>query len=108
MFPLDSYLRRSDELVWRTIKGEVVILTADGREIHTLNQVGSAIWELADGTRNIKEIISLTCERFDVSLEVAQADVQEFADQLVAKKILQIRNAEAEAEAEAEGGGDDS
>ncbi|RCV62726.1 Coenzyme PQQ synthesis protein D (PqqD) [Methanophagales archaeon] len=105
MFPLDSYLRRSDELVWREIGDGVVILTADGRAIHTLNKVGSAIWELADGTRRIKEIISLTCERFDVSLEVAQADVQEFAEQLVAKKILQIRNAEAETEAE--GGGDD-
>nr|QNO53066.1 PqqA binding protein [Methanosarcinales archaeon ANME-1 ERB6] len=100
MFSLDNYPHRSDELVWRVIEGEVVILTADGHEIHTLSKVGRAIWELADGTRNIKEIVSLICERFDVSFEVAQADVMEFAKQLVDKKILQI-NAEAEA-----GGGD--
>lgn len=90
MIPLDSYLHRSEDLVWREIKGEVVILTADGREIHTLNKVGSAIWELADGRRNIKELITQICKRFDVRFEVAQADVQEFAEQLVAKKILQI------------------
>ena len=95
MFPLDCYPHRSGELVWREIGGEVVILTADGREIHTLNKVGSAIWELVDGTRNIEELIALTCERFDVDFEVAQADVLEFAEQLVAKKILQIRNEEA-------------
>ena len=101
MIPLDSYLRRSDELVWRVIDGEVVILTADGHQIHTLNKVGSAIWELADGTRNIKEVISLIRERFEVSSETAQADVLDFAEQLEAKKILLIINAEGET-----GGGD--
>lgn len=101
MILLDNYPRRLDELVWRMIDEEVVILTADGHEIHTLNKVGSAIWELVDGTRNFKEIISLICERFDVSSETAKADVLEFAEQLEAKKILLITNAEVEA-----GGGD--
>ena len=101
MISLDSYLRRSDELVWRVIDGEVVILTADGHHIHTLNKVGSAIWEIADGTRNIKEIITQICERFDVSFETARADVFGFTEQLVDKRILQITNAEVEA-----GGGD--
>ncbi len=95
MFSLDSYLNRSNELVWRLVDGDVVILTADGREIHTLNNAGSAIWELSDGTRTIGEIISLICERFDVSSEVAQADVLEFAEQLVDKNVLQITDVEA-------------
>lgn len=102
MLSLDSYPHRSDELVWRVIDGEVVILTVDGNQIHTLNKVGRAIWELADGTRNIKELISLICERFDVSFEVAQADVLEFAEQLADKNILLITDAEVEAGA---GGG---
>lgn len=97
MVLLDSCLCRSDELVWRVIDGEVVILTVDGREIHTLNKVGSAIWELADGTRNIKELVHQICERFDVRFEVAQADVLEFAKQLVDKKIVQITNEKGEA-----------
>lgn len=101
MFSLDSYPRRSDEVVWRVIEGEVVILTADGHQIHTLNKVASAIWELVDGTKNFKDIISRICERFDVSFEVARADVLDFANKLVDKKILQITNAKAEA-----GGGD--
>ena len=100
MVSLGSCLCRSDELVWRVIDGEVVILTADGHEIHTLSKVGSAIWELADGTRNIKEIVTQICARFDVSFDVAQVDVLDFAEQLVAKKILQITNADA-------GGGSD-
>jgi hypothetical protein len=99
MFSLDSYPNRSDGLVWRVIGGEIVILTADGRKIHTLNNAGSAIWELSDGTRTIGEIISLICERFDVGFEVARGDVQEFAEQLVDKNVLQITDVKS-------GGGD--
>ena len=91
MFSLDSYPRYSDDVVWRMIDSEIVILTADGRNIHTLNKVGSAIWQLSDGTRNLGEIISLICERFDVSFKEAHADVLEFAAQLIDKKILQIK-----------------
>jgi len=96
MLSLDSYPQRSDELVWRVIDGEVVILTTDGHGIHTLNKVGRVIWELSDGTRNIKEIVSLICERFDVSFEVAKADVLDFVKQLEDKKILQIRGGDGD------------
>jgi|LGVF01.1.fsa_nt_gb hypothetical protein len=102
MVSLDSYPHRTDELVWRVIDGGVVILTADGHEIHTLNKVGSAIWELADGAKNLKEIVTQICERFDVSFGVAQVDVMDFAEQLVDKNILQITNEEA-----GDGDGDD-
>lgn len=90
MVSLHSYPARSDDLVWRMIDGEVVILTTDGNEIHTLNRVGSVIWELSDGTKSLEEIASLICERFDVSSEEAHADVLEFAEELSLRKILQI------------------
>ena len=95
MISSDSYPCRSDELAWRVIDGEVVILTIDGSEIHTLNKVGSAIWELADGTRTLEDVVSLICERFEVSFDVAHADVLKFAQQLEAKKMLQITNRDA-------------
>lgn len=90
MISLDSCPRRSEDVVWRMIDDEVVILTADGREIHTLNKVGSIIWELADGTRSIIEIVHSIYERFDVDFEVAKVDVLEFVAQLVDKNLLYI------------------
>lgn len=90
MVSLHNYPARSDDLVWRAIDGEVVILTTDGNEIHTLNRVGSAIWELSDGTKNLEEIASLICDRFEVSSEESHADVLEFAEELSLKNILQV------------------
>ena len=101
MISSDSCPRRSEDVVWRMIDDEVVILTADGREIHTLNKVGSIIWELADGTRSIIEIVRSIYERFDVDFEVAKVDVLEFVAQLVDKNLLHILPA-----GEREGGND--
>jgi len=83
-------LKKSEDLVWRVINGETVIMTADGREIHNLNRVASAIWGLSDGTKNINEIVSLICERFNVPFEIARRDVIEFGSQLQDKKLLEI------------------
>jgi len=85
-----NHLKKSQDLVWRVINGEIVIMTSDGREIHNLNRVGSAIWELSDGTKNVNEIVSLICERFNVPFETAHSDVVEFGSQLVDKKLLEI------------------
>ncbi len=92
MVSLESYPVRSDELVWRVIEDEIVILTSDGSEIHTLNKVGGAIWELADSTISFSDIVTQICDRFDVSLEMAREDVIEFAKELSEKNILHIKD----------------
>ncbi|MDY6865826.1 MAG: PqqD family protein [Halobacteriota archaeon] len=92
MVSLESYPVRSEDLVWRVIEDDIVILTSDGREIHTLNKVGGAIWELADGTISLNDITSKICNRFDVSFETAREDVIEFAKELSDKKLLEIKD----------------
>ena len=91
MISLESYPKQCEDLVCRVIDGEVVILTTDGRNIHSLNPVGSVIWELSDGTKSIGEIISIICKRFDVSSKDAEADVLEFEAQLIEKNLLEIK-----------------
>lgn len=90
MLSLNSRPKRSEDAIWRSIDGEVVILTSVGSEIHKLNKVGGVIWELSDGTRDFREITSLLCNRFNASFEIAQADVLEFGLQLANKNLLQI------------------
>lgn len=92
MVSLESYPVRSEDLVWRVIEDDIVILTSDGREIHTLNKVGGAIWELADGTISLNDITSKICNRFDVSFETAREDVIEFAKELSDKNLLEIKD----------------
>lgn len=92
MVSLESCPSRSEDLVWRKIDEEIVILTEDGRSIHTLDKVGGVIWELVDGTKSVQDIATLICDRFDVSPETAQADVLEFCRELADKSIIVVQN----------------
>ena len=87
---LKSRPSRADDLVWREIEGEIVILTEDGRNIHTLNNVGSVIWNLADGVRSISEIAVLVCDRFEAQGDAAETDTLEFCREMVEKKIFRV------------------
>ncbi len=90
MLSLNSCPKRSDDAIWRSIDGEVVIMTSVGSEIHKLNKVGCVIWELSDGTRDFREITSSICTRFNAPFGIVQADVLKFGLQLVNKNLLQI------------------
>ena len=90
MLSLNYYPKRSEDVVWRVIDNKTVIMNSNGKEIHSLNNVGSIFWESSDGMKNFEEIASQIIERFDTSIETAQADVLEFGSQLVEKSILQI------------------
>jgi len=90
MIALNEYVTRSSDVVWRVYDGEVVIMNEDGSQIHQLNKVASFIWELADGTLTVDDIITRIYDRFEVERDVAQADAIEFIQQLVEKGLIQL------------------
>lgn len=81
---------RDKRLVWRDIAGEVVIAESDGRTVHVLNKTASMIWNLADGTRQVKDIVAEVCNRFDVATEQALVDVEEFCQQLLVAGLISM------------------
>ncbi len=72
----------------RIMDGAALIVLADSGEVNVLDPVGTRIWELIDGARNIEGIAAVICEEYDVTLERALQDVEEFVQQLVDAKAL--------------------
>lgn len=83
----DRYLVRSPFLAWRVIEGEAVIISPQERELHSLNEVGTDIWRMADGTRTLQQIAQELCEIYDIAPEEALPDVLAFAQELVDKRV---------------------
>jgi hypothetical protein len=50
--------------------------------IYTLNEVGSTIWRLIDGSTSLSQIIEAVCEGYDVNYEEAERDVSAYLDDL--------------------------
>ena len=84
----DKYPVLHPQVAARIIDGEAVIVLPESSQVNVLNEVGSRIWELIDGTRSIGEITEIIVAEYDVSAEQAERDVEEFIEELVENKML--------------------
>ena len=78
----------NQELVWRPLEGELVIVRPSDGQIRVLNGVGSFIWQAVDGQRSITEIAQSVCAEYEVSEQEAQADVIAFLNELSVDKLV--------------------
>ena len=86
------FIKRED-VVYRAIAGESLLIPiraklADLQNIFALNPAGALIWSLLDGNRSLEEILDKMLDRFEVSREDAQSDLQSFVDQLLNADVI--------------------
>jgi hypothetical protein len=79
---------RADNSIWREIEGKIAIIKDDGMAIYVLNRTAARIWEMCDGNLGPDEMAAKLCERYDVSLERASADVSKTLTSLMEKGLL--------------------
>jgi hypothetical protein len=82
------YPKPHPQTAGRVIDGEAVVILADSSEVNVLNQVGSRIFELADGSHSVEDIVALIVDEYDITGEQAKSDVNEFLHKLVDQSIL--------------------
>jgi hypothetical protein len=80
--------------VTRQIAGETLIVPVTGNvvdleSIYVLNPVGSRIWDLLRTPTTPNRIADVVAAEFDVSPQVAAADVLEFIEALGARGLVQ-------------------
>ena len=77
-------LRRLDEtVVMREIAGETFLVPIRGtlaelQDLFVLNAVGQWVWERLDGAHTAEDLQTEACSAFDVTADVARADVDAF------------------------------
>lgn len=76
-------LERSPLVTYETVDGQAVLVDPDGRELLTLNLVGTLVWEAIDGTRSEGELVDLLAGQFpDVERNQIGTDVRIFIGEL--------------------------
>ena len=88
-FSLESKIQRQKDVAWRMIDGEAVIITPADSTMHTLNDVGTRIWELLTGTRSLREVAGVLCAEFEVDKDRAEKDTLWFAECLAKKGLIE-------------------
>lgn len=87
----DMYIARSTGIAARMLAGEMMVMNSVDSTFFTLNEVGTAIWQAADGRTPLREIVrGSICDQFDVTAEEAQADADRFVTELSSHGILLV------------------
>ena len=79
------YPTRARGVASRIVAGEAVVVVPARREAHVLNETGSCLWAMMDGTRDAGEIASELASRYTVERAEAARDLEAFVADLAAR-----------------------
>lgn len=86
----EQYRARPDELSWREVEGEIILLDErDWTYLH-LNGTGATIWKaLADGGATLESVVAALTAEYDVDEPTAEADARALLDQLAERGLIE-------------------
>jgi len=85
------YIAQSKQIAARLLDGEMMIMSARDSTLFSLNELGTIIWQAADGETTLEEIVERKiCPEFDVQPEEALKDAESFVKELAAHGILRL------------------
>ncbi len=76
------------QVIAQKAKDLLVLLNLDTGEYYHLDEVGTRIWELCDGTRTVAEVARCISEEFDASGAPVEPDVLTFLEELAQDKLV--------------------
>jgi hypothetical protein len=76
-----ALIKQSARTASRVVGGRAVVVVIDAQALHTLSEVGTYVWERADG-RSIQTVVDDVVEDFDVDRDRATTDVLAFVSTL--------------------------
>ena len=86
-----TYPIRSEHVTWKALEGESVLLNLETGVYFSLNETGTAAWELFDGATSLATVGEALCARFNVSAEHVRQDLFELTQTLLEEGLVKIR-----------------
>ena len=90
---LKLYPRHHPEAAGRILDGEAVVVTPADSRMHTLNEVGTFLWDRADGARSVAELAVAVEAAFEADADTARGHTGRFVTDLESLGILVLDEA---------------
>lgn len=88
---LDRVVRVPDDVIFRELQGEAVILNLASSTYFGLDHVGTRIWQLCECHGSLRTVWEAMQQEFDASSETLRADLLAFVDELLANGLLAVQ-----------------
>ncbi len=93
MINKENYLIKDTEVLFTSMGEDAVLLHVQRGDYYSLNRVGARVWVLSDGSKTIQDLAMTITEEFDISLEQAEKDIAELAEQLQKEGLVTVSEA---------------
>ena len=85
------YMARNPRMAARGLDGEMMIMSGRDSTLFTLNKTATVLWQSADGTTPLREIVEQRiCREYDVEPAKALQDAETLARELASHEIMQV------------------
>jgi hypothetical protein len=88
---LETPLKVSDDVVFRDLEGEAVILNLASGIYFGLDRTGTRMWQLIDEHGSLQTVLAALKDEFDAPAETIETDLVRLAGELVEKGLLVAR-----------------
>ncbi len=85
---LSDVFKTTDEVTWRDVKGELVVLKLTSGEYFSFNTVGRLTWMNLSEGNSIADTVDAIAAEYDVTHEQAELDVHKFVEGLLSNDLL--------------------
>jgi hypothetical protein len=83
-------VRLREDVAWREIDGEIVLLDLTGQAYYTASRSGAVLWPSMVAGATVRQLSDLLAERFSLDRHVAERDVRDFLDTLHDEGLLDV------------------
>jgi hypothetical protein len=80
---------KNPDLMWRSLDDGTVIINPEQGDVKVLNNVGARVWELVDGQRSVSQIAQEITQDYEISLDEANKDLQDYLKVMIGQGLLQ-------------------
>ncbi|NQU06769.1 MAG: PqqD family protein [Calditrichaeota bacterium] len=88
--------KQNNDIAFRIIGGEAVLLNPVCNEVHLLNETGTFMWELLTEPHSHDTLIAAVCDEFVVDQAQVVQDVKRFSKELTEKGLIEVSTSDDE------------
>ena len=89
MITTNSIVKRRDDVRWRVMGDEAVVLQQTQAEVLVLNPVGLRVLELIDAERTVQDLLTTLAAEYDVEPDTLRQDVLAYLLELEDANVLE-------------------
>ena len=87
---VESVIKRRDNVPWKEIKAEGILLGLETGDYFAVNSIGLFIWKLLNGSKSIEKLAENIACIYDAAKDTTLSDTLDFMRVLVRKNLVTI------------------